>query len=89
MGNKRNVTLSVDEDIVKNAKISLLLSNTTMSHVLEEVLKSKIMTNTISSLASDLGIILVRINPYNIPKLRPKVTKDFSINETVKQIREV
>ncbi len=86
-GKKRNVTLSIDAEVARKAKASLALSGKTMSGVLEEALESYIGSIWIESLALELGIKLGRINPRDIPKLRPKAPKGYSSLAIIREMR--
>ena len=86
-GRKRNVTLSVDSEVVRKAKSSLVLNGKTMSKVFEEALQNYVSSIWISSLESSLGIKLGKINPRDMPKLRPKAPKGWSSSSVIREMR--
>ncbi len=85
---KRNVTLSVDSDVVRRAKSSLVLSGKTMSEVFEEALGRYAVGQELDDLAEKLGIKLSRTSPKDIKKRRPIAPPGFNSAEVIRQMRE-
>ncbi|WP_337861085.1 DUF6364 family protein [Ferroplasma sp.] len=83
---KRKLTLSIDENVIRNAKSILALENKTVSQVVEDDLKRLSLRYEIENAMKDNGIEYIDINDSYIIKNREKMKKTDSI-DIIKEIR--
>ena len=73
MNRKRKITLSIDEELLIEARSVLAKEGKSLSSVVEETLSSIIVSKWIDELAGELELDrLDPIDPSTIPKTRPR-----------------
>ena len=73
MGRKRKLTLSIDEELLRNVRAILAREGKSLSSIVEEALSFIIVSKWIDELADELELDrLDPIDPSIIPKTRPK-----------------
>ncbi|MEM1509191.1 MAG: DUF6364 family protein [Thermofilaceae archaeon] len=82
---KRKLTLSIDENLVREVKAILASEGSSLSRVVEEFLSS-LTSGWLEKIAEDLGLgSLDPLNPADIPSLRPK---GYDSAKLVRELRE-
>jgi len=73
MNGRRKITLSIDEELLREARAILAREGKSLSSVVEEALSSIIVSKWVDELAGELELDrLDPIDPSTIPKTRPK-----------------
>jgi len=69
---RRKLTLSIDEDLLKEVKSIFARKGDSISRVVEEFLESVVMSKWLEELANTLGYKgLMPLDPFKIPENRP------------------
>ena len=73
MNGRRKITLSIDEELLREARAILAREGKSLSSVVEEALSSIIVSKWVDELAGELELDRLNpIDPSTIPKTRPK-----------------
>ena len=73
MNGRRKITLSIDEEFLREARAMLAREGKSLSSVVEETLSSIIVSKWVDELAGELELgRLDPIDPSTIPKTRPR-----------------
>jgi len=83
---KKKLTLSIDEDLVREVKSVLAGEGLSLSGVVEEFLESITASRWLEELAENLRLgDLNSLDPSSIPKVRPK---GYDATKIVRELRE-
>ncbi len=86
MARKKKLTLSIDEDLLREARVVLAGEGRSLSGVIEEFLESVVASRWIDELARDLGFgDLTPLDPSSIPRQRPR---GFDAARIVRELRD-
>ncbi len=83
---KKKLTLSIDENVIKNAKSILALENKTLSEIVENDLKLLSLKYEIEKCMKENNIEFISINDDYIRKNREKMKKTNSM-DIIKEMR--
>ncbi len=83
---RRKLTLSIDENLLREIKGILAGEGSSLSRVVEEFLGSLLTSRWVEGMAEDLGLgSLDPLDPADIPSSRPK---GYDSAKLVRQLRE-